>query len=132
MPRRTDICTLNSLSRTTEEFGMGIDERVNVRFLIETPSFVNGGNNYLAFRDVKSRKEFYREADDIFLGLGWTVRGTTNATMDGSFVYIHPTMIKGTVFRWEVDYIADHLRRAELFAVKEIDVVATREGSGKV
>lgn len=107
---------------------MNLDERVNVRFLIDTPSFESSGQNYWAFRNAKSRKEFYREADDIFLGLGWTVTGTTNAMMDDSFVYIHPTEIRGTVFRWEVDYIADRLKKARLFSVRDVDLCATAKG----
>lgn len=104
---------------------VNLDERVNVRFLIDTPSFVDVGHSYYAFRDSKARKAFYREAGDIFLGLGWTVSGRTNARLDDSYVFIHPHEISGTVRKWEVDYIADHLKRAELFAVKGVDMGAT-------
>ena len=100
---------------------MNTDDRlVEVRYQIDAANYLDRGEKYSAFEDQKARTAFYREADDIFLGLGWSVLGQTNVRMGDSCLYIHLQEIFGTVRTWEVDYIADNMRGAETFSVCNI------------
>ena len=99
------------------------DGLVNVEYEIETPSFQDGGG-YFGFPNAEARRAFYRDAVDVFLGLGWSVSGQTNVRMDDSHLFIHPKEIRGTVRGWEVGYIADFMRHAKTFSLRNIRMEA--------
>lgn len=95
------------------------DELVSVKYEIDTSNYRDEGG-YFGFPDAETRRAFYRDAADVFLGIGWSVSGETNAKMDDSHLFIHPKEIKGTVRGWEVGYIADYMRHAKTFSLQNI------------
>lgn len=101
-------------------------EYICVYFRIRTPSYFHPDRPYsdmYCFDSVKDRNAFYGEIKEIFEGIGWTVRDTTNLINGKAHLYVHPKEISGTVMKWQVAHIAESIaNKAKLFGLVWVDL----------